>query len=197
MYSDDKKPRPRKLAVAMSNTDRIKLAAKGYLTYAVLVLHDFWIYLCDLSFRFYCAFIVKLVLMFKGIRNEQLDVLYAYAVCSTVIDMKASEEAQVETTLPRVRVYQDKSDITYAIRAYYHIDTVLSCFTLQEWLKRFSINAQIAEIIFKRDALLMRSRLDLNNDKEITTNTDGVGTSLDVLPGTILLNIDAITQHDD
>jgi len=195
MYGDDKKLRPRKPAVVMSSIDRIKLTAKGYLTYAILSLHDFWIYLCDLSFRFYCALIVKFVLMFQGIRNDQLDVLYA--VCNTAIDMKASEEAQVETTLPRVRVYQDKRDITYAIRAYYHIDTVLSCFTLQEWLKRFGINAQIAEIIFKRNALVMHSRLDLNNDREITTNTDGVGTSLDVLPGAILLNIDATTQHDD
>ena len=129
-----------------------------------LTIHDFWLWLCDSAHAIYCAVLCTFASM---LMKRPRKLLYAH----------------LDPTTPSTSEYRCVPvDITPAVSAYYAVDTVLSCFTLQEWLKRFNIRANFVTLVFVRDADIYRARLDLNEDIETYTGQT-VYTDLNQLPG--------------
>ena len=63
-------------------------------------------------------------------------------------------------------------DVTTSIRFYYYIDNVLSVASMQRWLAKCGVKTSSVLIIFKTNEILRYSHIDLDNDKELLTNTD-------------------------
>jgi hypothetical protein len=172
MYDGDKKPRTKKVVPSDPLQARVKRTLSIWLALAVLHIHDFWIFLCNTAYNIYCACTVKFAKMMQPLRSGTV-LLCAHMITSGINDDKSSQV----------------TDITYALLTYYHNDTVLSCFTMQEWLKRFDYNARTVSIVFIRNGTIYRSKLNLDTDTEMLTNSDGIGTELSTLPGVGLTSI--------
>lgn len=165
----------------LSFADRAKLYLTALIATCVLFIHDQWVNLCNQVYEAYCKY---LCFRAKGKRERTL-------LCAYLDPSKFYQESVVEskTTIGIVVTRCVPADITYMVLAYYRVDTILSCFTLQEWMKRFDIHAKYINLIFLRDGRLFHSRLDLENDVE-TNTTESADTNLLNTPGKLLYCLD-------
>lgn len=112
-------------------------------------------------------------------------------------DNGENKESAKERAKDPVKIRCVPVDITPILYTYYSADAVLSCYTLQEWLKRFDIQTTYVNLVYIRGSAIMYSRLDLNNDIETVTGTESVDTALATLPGIVLHNNDGLKEHVD
>ena len=152
----------------------------------ILFLHDRWIELCDLTHEIWCKY-----LCIMALRDPPRTLLYAYLDPSKLRgpspDANVSDD-DAKSTDTNIRYIP--ADVTSIVLAYYRADTINSCFTLQEWLKRFDISARYINLIFIRNSDMYHARLDLDND--IETNTEsGADTNISYMPGKILHSLDS------
>lgn len=145
----------------------------SWMVYFTLRVHDFWIWNCGRVHEFYCQFLCTVAKLLMQYHSRKL--LYAY------LDQPAEGSAPI--------------DITLAVSSYYAVDTILSCYTLQEWLKRFGINAQYVNLVYLRDVHIRTSRLDLYNDMETITDS-GTDTNLASMPS-LVLYVTGPKQHSE
>jgi hypothetical protein len=144
------------------------------LVYVVLHLHDFWIWICDTSHELYCQFLCGFA---RVLARHPRKLLYAY-----LDPTRAPSEFKVRCV---------PADITPLVSTYYAVDTILSCYTMQEWLKRFNIKADYVNLIYVKNSEIRYSRIDLNNDVETTTG-DVTYMDMNEMPGRIIHNLDNI-----
>lgn len=133
-------------------------------------LHDFWMYMCELAFAIQCSLWWALSSLAMRYPSQRPRLLYAH------LDPSRGSTTSARC-VPR--------DITPAVLSYYKVDTVLSCFTLQEWLKRFHIRERYVTLIFRRDADIYRARLDLEEDMETYTGKT-IFTDLQTMCGEVI-----------
>jgi len=94
------------------------------------------------------------------------------------------------------------AEVTSAVRAYYKYDSVISCFTLQLWLKRFGYDCPYIDIYFVKNVHIRASRLNLATGSEIFTVGEEGGSddiSLDIIPSTDIVEFlksnECINEH--
>jgi hypothetical protein len=145
---------------------RVIALLTSWVVYFTLRGHDFWLWNCNQVHEFYCQ-ILRIVAKFL-MQYHKRRLLYAY------LDQPAGAE---NTSAP--------IDITAAVSAYYAVDTILSCYTLQEWLKRCDINVRYVNLVYIRDIYLLIARLDLDADVE-TINNEPSDANLASMPSLVL-----------
>lgn len=151
------------------------------ITAIIIHAHDQWINICNLSHEYYCKYLCYMAQRrAKNVKNCRL--LFAY--------LDPPHESTAERTVVPL-------DITDAVHAYYAVDTILSCFTLQEWLTRFNIKAEFVNLIYVRSTCIYHSRLDLTRDIETQTSAAADMNFLE-MPGRIINNNSPISNlHSD
>lgn len=157
----------------LSFADRAKLYLVALIKTFVLFIHDQWVNICNQVYEAYCKY-----LCFRAKGKIARNLLYAY------LDRYNSMDQTYDSSILN-SPYDRTLDVTYAVLAYYRVDTILSCFTLQEWMKRFDIDTKYINLIFLRNGRIFHSRLDLENDLETNTN-ESADTNLFNMPGKLL-----------
>ncbi len=143
----------------------------SWLIYFTLRAHDFWIWCCNLAHELYCQILCASANLHSTYHKRRL--LYAY--------LDPTETVPIPV------------DITPVVSAYYATDSILSCYTLQEWLKRFNIHTQYVNLVFIRDIRILISRLDLEEDTETITNSPA-DTNLSDIPA-LVIYITGLKMH--
>lgn len=178
----------------LSFADRAKLYLVALIKTCVLFIHDQWVNICNQVYEAYCKY-----LCFRAEGKIARNLLYAYLDTYAILKDQNKYESSVLNSPPCTYGKHSTDgtlDVTYAVLAYYRVDTILSCFTLQEWMKRFDIDAKYINLIFLRDGRLFHSRLDLENDVE-TNTAESADTNLLNMPGKLLHCCGLYKQHTE
>jgi hypothetical protein len=71
-----------------------------------------------------------------------------------------------------IAAHVGRTDVTMYVRYFYSHDRLGSVAALQRWMSNFVPQPDQIVLIFARDGLIYRSRIDLNADMELLTQTE-------------------------
>lgn len=146
------------------------------LVFIVLRLQDAWILICNVAWELWCKILCLTARLIT--RQENIKLLCAYY--------------NPHETFPQCTTLSKLLDcpivVTPALHAYYAANKLLSHYTMQEWLLRFDMKVRFINLIFLRHGVIIRSRLDLDNDTETTTGKDA-DSDLATMPGTEFMSL--------
>jgi hypothetical protein len=124
---------------------------------------------------------VDIAYMLSKVRLSVFAIIYGWLV-------KVPYTKQAQITL--LRALTDRAaEVTSAVKFFYRADTfIVSASSMRMWLKMIRQESKYLDILFVRNNAIVMSRVDLNNDKELLTNSDvDYGDMhLDTLPAKVL-----------
>ncbi len=177
----------------MKYTHILVIMIKQQLLRLALYLHDaycdisMWLRRCFLSIMYAaCAWITRGLpptrVIYAGIRLHSVRVIDLGGQDDP--DNTANTNIMVTTT---DNIVDDLAigtrDVTPIVRGYYKYNHILSCATLDRWLKRDAdIHGGQLFLMFMRNNIVRMAIIDLDNDVELLTKRDATDVSLETLP---------------
>ena len=154
----------KKLDPSMQERLKIRMA------YFVIWLQDVYISIVGRAYKYRIMFLVFLCQMMVKYNTSAAKVLYA-------------------------SIYNTEIDITPIIQCYYLTDRILSVASMYRWLQKFNYEPLgCVNIIFIRNHLIQIAVIDLNEDREIGTNSECCDTDLENLPSANLADVGKIIK---